>query len=60
MSNATMTKFGFPRTLVAETAHWTVLVRPQQVTLGSLVLVCKEPVTAFGAASPPPSPTCSR
>ncbi|BBK30431.1 diadenosine tetraphosphate (Ap4A) HIT family hydrolase [Stella humosa] len=52
MSNATMTKFGFPRTLVAETAHWTVLVRPQQVTLGSLVLVCKEPVTAFGAASP--------
>ncbi|BBK41116.1 HIT family protein [Allostella vacuolata] len=52
MPNATMTKFGFPRTLVAETRHWVVLVRPQQVTLGSLVLVCREPVTAFGQASP--------
>src|SRR3712207_4650952 len=38
--------------LVAETAHWSVLVRPQQVTLGSLVLVCREPATAFGAVSP--------
>ena len=52
MSNPTMTKFGFPRTLVGETAHWAVLVRPQQVTLGSLVLVCKDEVTAFGAVSP--------
>ncbi len=52
MPNPTMTKFGFPRTLVAETAHWAVLVRPSQVTLGSLVLVCKDDVTAFGAASP--------
>ena len=52
MANATSEKFGFPGTLVAETAHWSVLVRPQQVTLGSLVLVCREPATAFGAASP--------
>lgn len=52
MSNPTMTKFGFPRTLIAETDHWTVQVRPQQVTLGSLVLVCKEEIKAFGAASP--------
>jgi len=51
MSNATMRKFGYPHTLVAETAHWAVLVRPQQVTLGSLVLACREPATAFGQVS---------
>lgn len=49
--NATAIKFGHPHTLVAETDHWWVLLRPQQVTLGSLVLVCKQPVTAFGAVS---------
>lgn len=51
-ANATMTKFGYPATLVAEGARWAVLTRPGQVTLGSLVLVCKEPVRAFGAVSP--------
>lgn len=51
MSNATMREFGHPRTLVAETAHWAVLVRPQQVTLGSLVLACREPATSFGQVS---------
>ncbi|MGQ9367802.1 HIT family protein [Azospirillum sp. ST 5-10] len=52
MSNATMRKFGHPHTLLAQTPHWCVLVRPQQVTLGSLVLACREPVTSFGAVSP--------
>ena len=52
MASATLTKFGYPATTVAETAHWTLLVRPEQPTLGSLVLVCREPVTAFGAVSP--------
>ena len=51
MSNATAIKFGYPHTMVAETAHWWILARPRQVTLGSLVIVCKEPVTAFGAVS---------
>jgi diadenosine tetraphosphate (Ap4A) HIT family hydrolase len=50
--NATMTKFGYPGSLIAETAHWCVQVRPAQATLGALVLVCKEPVTAFAAISP--------
>ncbi|KAA5604062.1 HIT family protein [Roseospira marina] len=50
--NATMQKFGYPGTLVTETPHWVVLVRPQQVTLGSLVVVCREPATAFGQISP--------
>jgi len=49
--NATGIKFGYPASLVAEYAHWVVLLRPQQVTLGALVLVCKEEVTSFGALS---------
>ncbi|HUF56019.1 MAG TPA: HIT family protein [Thermohalobaculum sp.] len=47
-ANATMTKFGYPATLVAEHDGWVVLLRPQQVTLGSLVLVSRAPATAFG------------
>ena len=50
--NATMTKFGSPATLIGETGHWSVLLRPQQVTLGALVLVCREEAAAFGAVSP--------
>ncbi len=49
--NATALKFGYPETLVREYEHWLVLVRPQQVSLGSLVLVCKEPVTRFSEVS---------
>lgn len=47
----TAVKFGYPATCIAETPHWMVLLRPQQVTLGSLVLLCREPVTAFGDVS---------
>ncbi|GAB4188102.1 MAG: HIT family protein [Wenzhouxiangellaceae bacterium] len=47
MSHATLDKFGFPATLIAEGEHWVVLLRPQQVTLGSLVLAAKSSVTAF-------------
>jgi len=50
--NATAAKFGYPDTLVKAYEHWLVLVRPQQVTLGSLVLVCTEPVTRFADVSP--------
>lgn len=52
MTNATARKFGYPDTLVAETAHWLVLLRPQQPTYGALVLVCKQPATAFSDLSP--------
>jgi diadenosine tetraphosphate (Ap4A) HIT family hydrolase len=51
MANATEMKFGDPATRIAQTDHWTVLLRPKQPTLGSLVLVCREPVQAFGAVS---------
>lgn len=49
--NATMKKFGAPATLIRDYDHWAVLLRPGQVTLGSLVLVCKEPRTAFSMIS---------
>ena len=48
MPEATLRKFGWPASVIAETAHWNVLLRPQQPTLGALVLVCTQPVTAFG------------
>jgi diadenosine tetraphosphate (Ap4A) HIT family hydrolase len=47
--NPTIEKFGFPATLVREFDHWLVLLRPAQVTLGSLILAAKSDVTAYGA-----------
>ena len=49
--NATMKKFGAPDTLIRDYDHWVVLLRPGQVTLGSLVLICKESTTAFSMIS---------
>lgn len=46
--NATIAKFGYPATLIAEFAHWVVLLRPAQPTLGSLVLAARSDATAFG------------
>lgn len=51
MASATETKFGDPATRIAQTDCWTLLLRPRQPTLGSLVLICREPVTAFGDIS---------
>ena len=45
--NSTIVKFGYPDTLVREFDHWAVLLRPSQVTLGSLVLAAKGDATAF-------------
>lgn len=49
MTNETMRKFGYPASLVRDYRHWVVLLRPGQVTLGSLVLAAKGDATAFGA-----------
>ena len=46
-----MTRFGYPDTLVRGYSHWAVLLRPAQATLGSLVLACNEPATAFSEIS---------
>lgn len=50
--NATIAKFGYPATLIREYSHWVVLLRPAQVTLGSLVLAAKSDATAFGDLAP--------
>ncbi len=47
MSNETMRKFGHPETLIREFRHWAVLVRPAQVTLGSLVLASTSEATRY-------------
>lgn len=47
--NPTIRKFGHPQTLVREYDHWVVLLRPSQVTAGSLVLAAKSDATAYGA-----------
>ena len=50
--NPTIITFGYPDSLVKEYEHWVVLVRADQVTLGSLVLAAKGDATAFGALEP--------
>jgi diadenosine tetraphosphate (Ap4A) HIT family hydrolase len=53
-ANATMKKFAFPETVVADYSHWSVQLRPKQVTLGALVVICKSAATEFhriGAAA---------
>jgi len=49
--NPTMKNFGYPETCIKEFQQWVVLLRPQQVTLGSLVLICREGATAFSQIS---------
>jgi diadenosine tetraphosphate (Ap4A) HIT family hydrolase len=47
--NATMLKFGYPDTLIAEYPAWVILLRPQQVTAGALVLAHRGGETAFAS-----------
>lgn len=51
-ANDTMRRFGWPGSLVADYAHWAVLLRPAQPTLGALVLAARSEATAFGALDP--------
>ena len=51
MANRTVIRFGYPATLIHEYEHWIVLLREQQVTLGSLVLCAKSDATEFSALS---------
>jgi diadenosine tetraphosphate (Ap4A) HIT family hydrolase len=50
--NETIRRFGHPATLVAEYPHWVVLLRPDQPTLGSLVLAAKGEAEAFADLDP--------
>ena len=40
--NATILSFNYKKTLIKEYNYWLVLLRPKQVTIGSLVIACKE------------------
>lgn len=53
MAHETMRKFGYPDSLIREYGYWTVQLRPQQATLGALVLVARSDVTAFSALKAP-------
>jgi diadenosine tetraphosphate (Ap4A) HIT family hydrolase len=50
--NQTITKFGYPDTLIREYDHWVVLLRPAQATLGALILACKDEASQFSDISP--------
>jgi diadenosine tetraphosphate (Ap4A) HIT family hydrolase len=50
-ANDTILKFGYPDTLIAEYPEWLVLLRPQQVTAGALVLANRGDERAFADLS---------
>ena len=50
--NPTMEKFGYPRTTIAEYDEWVVLLRTQQVTVGSIVLAHRSQQTRFSDLPP--------
>lgn len=50
--NATLLKFGYPATLLKQYAHWCVLLRPAQATLGALVLGSVHEATSVAALPP--------
>jgi diadenosine tetraphosphate (Ap4A) HIT family hydrolase len=45
--NPTMRKFGAPETIIHQFQYWVVMLRPIQLTLGSLVLAAHEPARSF-------------
>ena len=45
--NETILRFGYPSTLIRDYAHWVVLLRPAQPTLGSLILAAKGEAKSF-------------
>jgi glycerol-3-phosphate cytidylyltransferase len=47
----TLEKFGYPESLVKSYQYWNLLLRPGQVTLGSMILICKEPVHQYSLIS---------
>lgn len=52
MLDVTLKKFGYPDSLVKEYNHWLLLCRFEQVTLSSLILICKDQADAFSKILP--------
>lgn len=46
MINSTLKSFNYPESLIKTYRYWHIVLRPGQVTLGSLVLICKENVSS--------------
>lgn len=46
------TKFGHQSGEIFSTSHWSVVIRRKQVTLGSLVLICKRHAESMGGLTP--------
>ncbi|MBI2096651.1 MAG: HIT family protein [Candidatus Sungbacteria bacterium] len=51
MPDESFSKFGYPEALVKEYSNWIVLCASKQATLATLLLVCKDKVTAFSKIS---------
>ena len=49
--NDTLLKFGYPDTVVQEYENWSIVLRQEQVTLGSMILICKDDVNKFSNIS---------
>ena len=48
-THPTLKKFGYPASLIKDYDHWAVVLRPRQITLGSLVMISKSSETDFSA-----------
>lgn len=46
--NETIQTFGYPDTLIKEFEHWVVLLRPKQITAGTLVIIAKSDARHIG------------
>jgi diadenosine tetraphosphate (Ap4A) HIT family hydrolase len=49
--NSTIEKFRYQENLIKEYNYWVVLLRPQQITIGSLILACKEDSESLSSIS---------
>lgn len=47
--NVTLKKFLYPSNLLREYSHWVLLIRPEQVTVGCVVIAAKTDAKSFGA-----------
>jgi diadenosine tetraphosphate (Ap4A) HIT family hydrolase len=50
--NATLQSFGYPERTIREYEHWVTLIRPVQLTLGSVIIAAKADVKSLGALRP--------
>jgi diadenosine tetraphosphate (Ap4A) HIT family hydrolase len=51
MLNETILKFGYPKTLLKEYDNWVVLLRPEQISAGCMILACKGEATRMSDVS---------